>query len=69
MMSSYTYTKQILRIQISRYQHETWYEGRHECLISYSVESLNVFDLVPEILRLKVEYSAYCQDPNIEISM
>jgi hypothetical protein len=45
------------------------YEGRHESLISYSAESLNVFNLVPEILRLKVEYSAYCQDPNIEISM
>jgi hypothetical protein len=53
----------------ARYQHETWHEGRYEYLISYSAESLNVFVLVSETLWLKDEYSAYCQDPNIEILM
>jgi hypothetical protein len=56
MMSSYTYTKKILRIPISRHQHEIGYEGRYEYLLTYSNASFYVFTstLVPEIVRIKI---------------
>jgi hypothetical protein len=61
--------QKILKIPISRHQHEIGYEGRYEYLLTYSTANFYVFTstLVPEILMLKVKYFANCQDPNSEI--